>query len=107
MTRRGAVTRVSLNESSSSPTTTNTTMTVSVVGDSSDDELDWEEVHVPVKQPEQLDIPLELELDPPAPRQNIEITLQARPRKDDTRCVHPILPFTRSFNFCLQEEGCR
>ena len=59
-------------------------MTVSVAGDSSDDELDWEEVHVPEQQ-QQLDIPLDLELSPPTPRQNIEITLQARPKKDDTK----------------------
>lgn len=59
-------------------------MTVSVAGDSSDDELEWEEVHVPEQQ-HQLDIPLELELSPPTPRQNIEITLQARPKKDDSK----------------------
>ena len=59
-------------------------MTVSVAGDSSDDDLDWEEVHVPENQ-HQLDIPLELELSPPAPRQNIEITLHAPPKKDDAK----------------------
>lgn len=59
-------------------------MTVSVAGDSSDDEFDWEEVHVPEKQ-EQLDTLLELELSPPTPQQNIEITLQARPKKDDAK----------------------
>lgn len=52
-------------------------MTVSVAGESSDDELDWEEVHVP----DQLD----LELSPPPPPQNIEITLHARPKKDDAK----------------------
>ncbi|KAG8214342.1 hypothetical protein J3R82DRAFT_9308 [Butyriboletus roseoflavus] len=58
-------------------------MTVSVAGDSSDDELEWEEVHVPEQQ-QQFDTSLELELSPP-PRQNIEITLQARPKKNDTK----------------------
>ncbi|KAI9568479.1 hypothetical protein HD554DRAFT_2172269 [Boletus coccyginus] len=59
-------------------------MTASVGGDTSDDELDWEEVHVPEQQ-RQLDVHLEPELSPPPPRQNIEITLQARPKKDDTK----------------------
>ncbi|KAG9308862.1 hypothetical protein JVU11DRAFT_11321 [Chiua virens] len=58
-------------------------MTLSVAGDSSEDELDWEEVPV-LEQPDQLDIPLELEV-APAPQQNIEIVLQARPKKDDTK----------------------
>ena len=58
-------------------------MTDSFAGDSSDDELEWEEVHVP----EQPDVPLDLnlELSPATPQQNIEITLQARPKKDDTK----------------------
>lgn len=59
-------------------------MTDSVADDSSSDELDWEEVHVPEQQ-QQFDIPLEVELSSPTPRQNIEITLQARPKKDDVK----------------------
>lgn len=59
-------------------------MTASVAGDTSDDELDWEEVHVPEQQ-QQLNVHLEPELSPPPPRQNIEITLQARPKKDDAK----------------------
>ncbi|KAF8120653.1 hypothetical protein EV363DRAFT_1458950 [Boletus edulis] len=59
-------------------------MTVSLADDSSDDELDWEEVHVPEQQ-QQLDVHLELEVSAPAPQQNIEITLSTRPKKDDSK----------------------
>ncbi|KIK96449.1 hypothetical protein PAXRUDRAFT_138437 [Paxillus rubicundulus Ve08.2h10] len=62
---------------------------VILAGDSSDEELDWEEVHVPEQQPtyesEEFNTPLELELSGPAPRANIEITLQTRVKKDDSK----------------------
>ncbi|KAF8835388.1 Rad4-domain-containing protein [Paxillus ammoniavirescens] len=62
---------------------------VVLAGDSSDEELDWEEVHVPEQQPaydsEEFNTPLELELSGPAPRGNIEITLQTRVKKDDSK----------------------
>lgn len=73
-----------LSSSVSPKATPNAIMTVSVAGDSSDDEFDWEEVHVPEQQ-QQSGTPLDLDLASPAPRQNIEITLQARPKKDDTK----------------------
>ncbi|KAF9240193.1 hypothetical protein BU15DRAFT_74111 [Melanogaster broomeanus] len=62
----------------------------SFASDSSDEELDWEEVHVPEHQPtfsEGFDSPpeLELELSGPAPRANIEITLQTREKRDDSK----------------------
>lgn len=68
-------------------------MTVSIAGDSSDDDLDWEEVHVPEDQDQ-----LELELSPPTPRQNIEITLQAPPKKDDVKWVLFTFPFLHLFD---------
>ena len=77
--------RYELLSSSSSQTTTSVIMTISVAGDTSDDDLDWEEVYVP-EPPQHLDVPLELELEsPPAPQQNIEITLQTRPKKNDSK----------------------
>ncbi|KIJ64619.1 hypothetical protein HYDPIDRAFT_90094 [Hydnomerulius pinastri MD-312] len=59
----------------------------SLAGDSSDDELDWEEVHVPEQQAthEQSNEQLELELTGPIPRPNIEITLHTRAKKDDAK----------------------
>ncbi|KAF9222930.1 Rad4-domain-containing protein [Gyrodon lividus] len=58
-----------------------------LAGDSSDEELDWEEVHVPEQQPiyEEFNAPLELELPGSTPQANIEITLQTRVKKDDSR----------------------
>ena len=66
-----------------------------VADDDSDDELDWEEVHVPL-QPT-IDLP-----DPssePGPstiqRETIEITLEARakPKDQDLKCVSPVSPW--------------
>ncbi|KAH7885453.1 hypothetical protein F5I97DRAFT_2033703 [Phlebopus sp. FC_14] len=56
----------------------------SLAGNSSDEDLEWEEVHVPEQQPSQEE-PLELEISPPVPRSNIEITLHTRAKKDDSK----------------------
>ncbi|KAI6044876.1 hypothetical protein EDC04DRAFT_3137624 [Pisolithus marmoratus] len=47
----------------------------------SDEEFEWEEVHVPVEQP--TDQGLELELS--GPSRSIEITLHAQPKKDESK----------------------
>ncbi|EGN98589.1 hypothetical protein SERLA73DRAFT_92039 [Serpula lacrymans var. lacrymans S7.3] len=59
---------------------------ISPMDDNSDDDFEWEEVDVPNHAP-QLPAGQELELqieDPPA-RENIEITLLTRPKKDDAK----------------------
>ncbi|KAG6329066.1 hypothetical protein ID866_10023 [Astraeus odoratus] len=51
--------------------------------ETSDEELEWEEVHVPEEQPRNQ--AFELELSAPPPQANIEITLQPRAKKDESK----------------------
>lgn len=51
--------------------------------DESDEEFEWEEVYVPEEQ--SIHQEFELELLAPPPRENIEITLQTRAKKDDSK----------------------
>ena len=51
--------------------------------DESDEEFEWEEVHVPEEQSIRQEF--ELELLAPPPCENIEITLQTRAKKDDSK----------------------
>lgn len=56
----------------------------SISGDSSDEDFEWEEVDVP-EQIHVADQELDLQLEAPAPRANIEITLHSATKKDDSK----------------------
>ncbi|KAG1863930.1 hypothetical protein C8R48DRAFT_707293 [Suillus tomentosus] len=56
----------------------------SIPGDSSEEEFEWEEVDVP-QQIHETNPELELQLEGPAPRANIEITLHPGTKKDDSK----------------------
>ncbi|OJA20205.1 hypothetical protein AZE42_04620 [Rhizopogon vesiculosus] len=58
----------------------------SISGDSSEEDFEWEEVDVP-QQIIEANQELELQLEGPAPRANIEITLHSVPKKDDSKKV--------------------
>jgi xeroderma pigmentosum group C-complementing protein len=71
--------------------TTNQVFTVmldsqSVPGDSSEEDFEWEEVDVP-QQSHETNPELELQLEGPAPRANIEITLHSGTKKDDSKLI--------------------
>jgi xeroderma pigmentosum group C-complementing protein len=56
----------------------------SVSGDSSEDDFEWEEVDVP-QQIHEVNQELDIQLEGPAPRANIEITLHSGTKKDDSK----------------------
>ncbi|KAG2106579.1 uncharacterized protein F5147DRAFT_700477 [Suillus discolor] len=56
----------------------------SIPGDSSEEDFEWEEVDVP-QQIHETNSELELQLEGPAPRANIEITLHPGTKKDDSK----------------------
>jgi len=56
---------------------------VSFADEPSDEEFEWEEVHVP-EEPSVCQ-EFELELSTPPPRENIEITLHTHAKKDDSK----------------------
>ncbi|KAG1780652.1 Rad4-domain-containing protein [Suillus placidus] len=56
----------------------------SIPGDSSEEDFEWEEVDVP-QQIHETNPELELQLEGPAPRANIEITLHSGTKKDDSK----------------------
>jgi xeroderma pigmentosum group C-complementing protein len=58
----------------------------SIPGDSSEEEFEWEEVDVPL-QIHETNPELELQLEGPAPRANIEITLYSGKKKDDSKLL--------------------
>jgi xeroderma pigmentosum group C-complementing protein len=58
----------------------------SISGDSSEEDFEWEEVDVPQQIPE-ANQELELQLEGPVPRANIEITLHPGTKKDDSKLI--------------------
>ncbi|KAG1728498.1 Rad4-domain-containing protein [Suillus paluster] len=58
----------------------------SISGDSSEEDFEWEEVDVP-QQIHETYPELELQLEGPAPRANIEITLHSGTKKDDSKLL--------------------
>ncbi|KAG0698293.1 Rad4-domain-containing protein [Suillus ampliporus] len=58
----------------------------SISGDSSEEDFEWEEVDVP-QQIYETNPELELQLEGPAPRANIEITLHSGTKKDDSKLL--------------------
>lgn len=63
----------------------------SIPGDSSEEEFEWEEVDVP-QQIHETNPELELQLEGPAPRANIEITLYSGKKKDDSKLLRILQP---------------
>jgi xeroderma pigmentosum group C-complementing protein len=59
----------------------------SISGDSSEEDFEWEEVDVPQQIPE-ANQELELQLEGPVPRANIEITLHPGTKKDDSKLFY-------------------
>jgi len=59
----------------------------SISGDSSEEDFEWEEVDVP-QQIHEADQELEIQLEGPAPRANIEITLHSGTKKDDSKLLY-------------------
>ena len=75
------------NDLTSSPSTRSVRTNGSQVGEDSDDDFDWEEVAVPDGNQQDVGLSIDLGVNegPSTPtKHNIEITLLARPKKDDT-----------------------